>query len=438
MPGHSHPKSKRALLALLLVLLLLPAAQARFKFVRVAALDGYSPDAAGHPTLTWDGLTDNSYQTRLEQYLAARVGFREWFIRLRNQLAYTFLNIARTNHAVVGRRKVLYEAKPVHAYLGEDFVGAGLVAQRVRRFRAMQDTLARRGTLLVYVAAPSKASYLPEYLPAYYRRQQPQLTNYQAYTAAMRAAGINLLDLSQAFRQWKDTASYPLFPRGGTHWSGYGFKLAGDTLLRYLEQKYHQDLRDFHLTKGDVSDEPRDTDDDIAKALNLLWKPAAYRMAYPNVKFEPLKPGQRTPNLLLIGDSFCWSIIYPFIFETFDKQRTRFWYYGAEVAWPEERPEGHNVAALDIKQQCLSRDIIVVLYTEYNMNTLDGGLISDRLYRLLSPYTHADTVRMQALANKIRLTPGLADKWWKKSAATGLTLEQLSQQQAAAQYDSLR
>jgi len=108
------------------------------------------------------------------------------------------------------------------------------------------------------------------------------------------------------------------------------------------------------------------------------------------------------------------------------------------VAWPEERPEGHNVAALDLKQQCLSRDIIVVLYTEYNMNSLDGGVINDQLYRLLTPYTHTDSVRIKALADKIRLTPGQADKWWKKSAETGLSIEQLSQQQAIARYNSLR
>lgn len=310
MPGRSHPKSKRTLLVLLLLLLLLPAAQAKFKFIQVEALGGYSANTVGYPTFTWSGLQDNSYQAQLEQYLETRVGFREWFIRLRNQLSYTFLGIARTNHAVVGRSQVLYEAKPVHAYLGEDFVGAGLVAQRVRRFRAMQDTLARRGTLLVYVAAPSKASYLPEYLPAYYRRQQLKTTNYQAYTAAMRAAGINLLDLSQAFRQWKDTASYPLFPHGGTHWSGYGFTLAGDTLLRYLERQYHHDLRDFHLTKGDVSNKPRGTDNDIARALNLMWQPAAYRMAYPGVEFAPLKPGQRTPNLLLTSSKPLRSMIH--------------------------------------------------------------------------------------------------------------------------------
>ena len=438
MPA-SHSISKRALLVLLLLPLLLPAAQGRLKFVRLEPLGGYmAADTTRHPVLSWRGLADNSYQPRLEHYVENRMGFREWFIRLRNQLAYTFLGVSRNTNVLVGRGKVLYEDKPVHSYLGDDFVGASQVARRVRRFKAMQDTLARRGVLLVFVAAPSKASFMPENIPAYYRRQQPKITNYQAFTTAMRGAGINLLDLSRAFRQWKDTASYPLFPRGGIHWSGYGIKLAGDTLLRYLEQKYHHDLRDFHLTKGEISNEAIGTDDDIARALNLMWRPAAYRMAYPGVEFAPLKPGQATPNLLLIGDSFCWSIIYPFINDTFDQKRTRFWYYGGEVAWPEERPEGKSVPALDLKQQYLSRDIIVVLYTEYNLTALDGGSITDQLYGLMAPYTHTDTMRIQALADKIRLTPGQADKWWKKQAETGLSLEQLSQQQAVAEYDSLR
>jgi hypothetical protein len=377
---------KRALLVAVLLVLLLPAVQAKFKVVHVAPLGGYDANAIPrrHPVLDWTGLRTNAYQASLESYLESGLGFRAWFIRLRNQFSYSVFKVARANHVLIGRDRVLYEEKPVQAYLGEDFVGVDVVQQRVQRFRAVQDTLARRGKLLVFVAAPSKASYMPEYLPDPYRDKWPSHpTNYQVYAAAMRAAGINFLDLSQAFRQWKDTASYPLFPRGGIHWSFYGTVLAGDTLLRYLEHHYQHDLRDYHLEYGEVSRRPRGNEDDILKAMNLLWQPAAYQMAYPKVKFEPLKPGQQRPNLLLIGDSFNWPLIEPYIEQAFDSKRTRFWYYNSEVAWPEERPEGHVVAALDRKQQYLSRDIIVVLFTEYNMMNLDGGF-SDDAYTLFA------------------------------------------------------
>lgn len=428
---------KRLLFLVLLLIFLLPAGQAKFKLIQFEELGGYSGEAAPHPELNWAALANNSYQTGLEHYLEARLGFRELLIRARNQLAYTVFEVAHANQVLVGRDQVLYEERPIRAYLGEDFVGDATVARHVRRFRAVQDTLARRGKLLVFVAAASKASFMPEFLPAYHQNQPLRRSNYQAYAAAMRAAGVNFLDVSHAFRQWKDTASYPLFPRGGIHWSCYAAKLVGDTLLHYLARQYHHPFRDFRLIPGDVTREPRDTDNDIAKAMNLLTPPPAYSMAYPNVEFQALKPGQQRPNLLLIGDSFCWTIMYPFINEAFDNTTSRFWYYNNDVSWPENPPEGRAVSALNHKQQYLSRDIIVVMFTEYNMNQLDGGF-SDDAFNLFTPYTRTDSLRIKEFENALRKTPGLAEKWWKRCADSGQSLDQLIRGQAVAQYDSIR
>jgi hypothetical protein len=437
MSARNQDKGKAAVLAILLLVLFLPAIQAKFSVVRMKPLDGYSTDSASYPTFSWPGVRDNSYQTSFEHYVEVNLGFRPWFIRLRNQLSYTLFRVSHTQEVLVGRDLVLYEKPPIHNYLGEDFVGEAVVEHHIRRFRAVQDTLARRGKLVVLVAVPSKASFMPEYLPAYYQRQVHHQSNYQAYAAAARAAGINFLDLSQAFRQWKDTSAYPLFPRNGIHWSRYGATLAGDTLMRFLEQHYGHDLRDYRLLRGEVRRKAKDTDDDVAKAMNLLRLPKDYPMHYPLVTFQPLKPGQRVPNILLIGDSFTWHIVDPFIGELFDAKQSRFWYYNNEVAWPEVRPEGTKVDALDHKQQYLSRDIILVLVTEYNMNNLDMGF-SDKAYTLFTPYTHTDSVRIQQVATRIKNTPNQEEYWWKKSAETGLSFDQLVAKQALAQYDSTR
>lgn len=434
---------KKALVLFLLLLLLLPAVKARFRRPKVENLGGYVANRTPppYPTLNWQGLQNNSYQTRLEDYAEATLGFREWFIRLRNQLAYSIFHVAHAQGVLVGRDRVLFEESPIKAYLGQDAVSAAVVQYHVRRFRAVQDTLARRGKLLVFVAAPSKASFMPENLPRYYRHQPPRRSNYQAYAAALRAAGVNFLDLSQAFRQWKDTATSPLFPRGGIHWSAYGASLAADTLLHYLEHHSHYDLPDVRLGRGEVSSEPRNNDDDIVQAMNLLWQPAAYDLRYPTASFQPLGPGQRRPNLLLIGDSFSWRIIYPFIDEAFDNKQSRFWYYNSEVAWPEVRPEGRAVAALDRKQQYLSRDIIVVMFTEYNMTHLDGGF-SDNAYQVFTPYSPAhsptDSAAIRQLETRLRNRPDSRDYWWKKAVEAGLPEDQLIHQQAVAAYDSLR
>jgi hypothetical protein len=150
-----------------------------------------------------------------------------------------------------------------------------------------------------------------------------------------------------------------------------------------------------------------------------------------------LQPQQRQPNLLLIGDSFCWMIMYPFISEAFNNQQSRFWYYNHEVAWPDNRPEGTEVWRLDRKQQYLSRDIIVVMFTEYNLANPDSGF-SDNAYNLFTPFTAADSAAVRRLEGQLSQRQDLKEYWWNKGRETGKTQVQLIRERAEAAYDSLR
>lgn len=432
---------KRLCFALPLLLLLLPSLQARFEWFDMEKLGGYTgTEPAPHPTFSWEALLDNSYQTNLEHYLEDRVGFREGMIRLRNQVAYSLLKVSKANKVLVGDDNVLLDETAIRAYLGQNFVGEKKIQTDVRKFKAVQDTLARRGILLVFAIAPDKANYYAAQQPAYFRRQPRTETNYAAYARQMRASGVNLLDFAQAFDKWRDTASYPLFPRGGIHWSGYGITLAADTLIHYLEQHGKFDLPDITVGHINVTDEPYDTDNDVAKAMNLLWQPPAYRMRYTFIEPHAPKPGQQKPSLLLVGDSFCWSFLgfYPYFQNLFD-DKLQFWYYNSQVEWgaPADNPYGHDVHALNRKAEILARKVVLVLFTQHNLVGFDGGFSRDA-YNLFNPYTRADSVKITALERQISQKPNLEDYWWKKSAETGLSFEQLVHQQAVARYDSIR
>ena len=300
--------AKRLLLLALVLLLLLPAGQAKYEWLEPGELAGFYETAAPRPELTLESFTTNTYQPALERYLDEQLGFRTWLIKARNQLSFSLLHESDNPDLYVGRDNTLFDARTLYGYTGLDAADESTVQRHIRRLRVVQDTLARRGKLLVFVAAASKASFAPENMPPYFRRFPRKRSNYENYTAAMRKARINLLDLSQVVRSWKDTATYPLFPRYGGHWSNYAAALAGDTLMRYVEKKYGHNLRDYRLLAGEVSNQPRDNDTDTEKPLNL-WSPLApYDMRYPWVEYEPLKPGQSRPNVLIMGDSFVFTI----------------------------------------------------------------------------------------------------------------------------------
>ena len=400
---------KRLLVGAALVLLGWPAVQAWLPLVELAPLGGYAPPTAW-PTFSWSAVRDNSYQPALESYAEGTVGFRSFFIRLRNQLAYSVFNVCKANKVLVGRRGVLLDEVAIRAYLGQDFVGEKQVRLNVRRLKTLQDTLARHGVLLVFAIAPDKACFYPEYHPAAFQNQPRSTSNYVAYARQMRQRGVNLLDFGAAFQRWKDTASYPLFPRGGIHWSGYGITLAGDSLARYLAQKGHLTLPSFRRTGYVVTTEPRDTDNDIARTLNLLHEPAAFPMSYPTIAFQSAADAQK-PRLLLVGDSFSWGLIgfYPYVPALFNS-KSELWYYNEEVQWglqPYMTP-GQRVSQLDRRAEILRSDVVLILFTQHNLRDFDK-YFSETAFKLLCSYSAAQRARIAQLGGQLRQSAAFRD-----------------------------
>ena len=429
-PVPTHRWAKRLLLAGLALLLALPALQAKFNFVEMLPLAGYAPPAP-RAMLSAAALLDNSYQPALEKYLEDRLGFRPLLVRLRNQLAYSVFRVGRANNTVVGKDDIMFDGSAADAYLGRDFVGEAEVDRNVRRFKDVQDTLARRGTLLVFVIAPGKAHIYSDMLPAHYRRQPRTRSNYTAYAEKLAAVGVNLLDFSALFRQWQDTAAYPLFPRGGIHWSLWARDLAVDTLFDYVRQRGRFNFPDCRIVSREFSTTPRDTDNDLARVLNLFEEPKAALMAYPKLEFAPLGPGQRKPNLLLVGDSFGWGLI-PYVPAAFAPE-SRYWYYNSEVQWSGSgsTPEGTQVGALDKRAQLRGRDVVLVLFTEPNLRAFDNNF-SQLLYNTYHPYTAAEQARVPAIKQELLRDTAVVNRLWKRayqqetSAADLLTWEALS------------
>lgn len=385
---------KHVVLFLLLLLFIAPALQAKFHWLAEPALGG-AYTTAEHPELTAEGLTAGTYQPQLERYLEDQLGFRTWLVRLRNQLSFSLLGVARSSELVIGRDNVLYQPGPVNSYLGKDFMGETEIRHRVRRMRSVQDTLAKRGIPFLFMMAPNKARYQPEDLPAQWSQHKHLIIGVRE----VKANKVNVLDFCQLFQRWKDTVRYPLFPKGGTHWSGYASTLAADTLFRRMEQLGSFNLRDFRR-EGPLQvsrDTMRSTDGDLSSPLNLLRPYQHYPMAYPRIVFGALQPGEQRPNLLVSGDSFGAALMQfnPYM-QTLFFPESRYW--GVEetifLFSDNSAKTGENLNQLDFRQQIESRQFIMLLVTEHN---LPNDHFIDRLYDLYHPLTAADQARIEEL-----------------------------------------
>lgn len=181
---------KRRLFGGLLLLWLLPAIQTGL-YMKVfrSQPPGYEATLP-RPTLSATGLWASSYQPALEAYATQHIGFRKWLMRARNQLVFSVFDEPHSP-VVVGRQGVLFEEEPLRAALG---LGHALtpteIQTRVRCLRALQDTLARRGKLLLFVIAPSKASLYPEYWPDSAQHASRRTTNYERLRGPLQASGL--------------------------------------------------------------------------------------------------------------------------------------------------------------------------------------------------------------------------------------------------------
>jgi hypothetical protein len=427
---------KRLLFSLLLLLFIMPALQAKFHWTDEKALYG-AYNRAPHPDFSPEELLSGAYQPALEHYLEDNLGYRTWLIRLRNQLSLSLLGVARSTDLVVGKDLVLFQPGPVAAYQGKDFLGAEEIAYRVQRLKAVQTALAQRGIPFLFVMAPNKARYQPETLPASFRMADGGQSNYPVFMREMKAQQVNLLDATELFRRWKDTTSYPLFPKGGTHWSGYGAELIADTLFARIEQLTKVDLPDFrrHGPITVSADTVRVTDGDLSDPMNLVFPYRHYPTAYATVTFDSVKAGQQRPNMLIIGDSFTWPFMQfePYL-QTLFAPESRFWGVdGTMFAYDKNyKLDGRELGQVDLRREIESRAIVLILITEHNL--VNHSLI-DRLYDLYYPLTEAGKARIEQIQKQLEQDPAIRERLWKQQYEDNHSLSDSLREQARARYD---
>jgi hypothetical protein len=371
-------KIKQQLLGFLLLLWLLPAIQTGLNMKIFRALPpGYEAELP-RPAFSWASLWSTEYQPKLEAFATQKLGFRKWLLRPHNQLAFSLFREPR-NQIVLGKQGMLFEKAPLLAALGRDKpLSAAVVQTSVQRLRTLQDTLAVRGKLLLFVITPSKATLYPENWPDSCRSQWNQLTNYERLRQPMQAAGLNLLDLGAVFRTWKVTSPHPLFPQGGIHWSGYGLTRAADTLRHYFNAHSRFQLPKARQTGLVVGAAPRYSDDDLLELMNLYIDPSpAPPLAYPELTFEASKPTGSRPRVLMVADSFGWGLVefYPY-FDNWFAPGSQYWYYNNEVVWPKVNGEVQGPAAVadrDLRAELAAHDVVLLLFSEQTLGEVDCG-----------------------------------------------------------------
>ena len=362
---------KRILLGAMIIVLVLPMLQHKFKFFKVKPLNG-AVEFVERPAFSSADWFEGTYQDKRTDYLNQNVGFRNGMVRTYNQWHFSFYNQARAKGVVIGKENYLYEENYIRAYFGEDFNGVDKIQEQVKKLKLVSDTLEKIGKHLVVLLAPGKASFYPEFIP---RKSTLPMgiaprTNYDVYSSELKK-DVKTLDLNLWFRENKGKMPYPLYPKTGIHWSKYGEIVMADTLIKFFNNLSGVQLPALVVDSIQRKTEMWDTDDDIEKGMNLLFNIPDNKMGYP--RFRVVKDDEKYSKVLTIADSYFWG---PFnggmSRDLFDDGR--FWYYN-EVIYPDSYESPLNVKDIDFQKKLEENDVILIICTDANLYKFGFGFI---------------------------------------------------------------
>ncbi len=411
---------KKYLVWFLLGIWFIPWLQGDFHFIHEARLHG-AIETKYNPILDEKAWIEGRFQKYKEDYLNSEFGFRPYFIKLNNQFAYSVLGNVHAKYIVQGKDGYLFEYNYIKAFYGRDFIGENQIDLCLRKVKKIQDSLAQHGKTFLFVVTASKGQYCSEFFPDS-SNYAKSISNYEVFSERAKALGINYIDFNSYFLDLKKNATYPLYSKYGVHWTNYGACIAADSIIHYLEQKRNVDMPE--LFWDSIQYEPARKDDrDIELALNLIFPMKTQMLAYPKVHYESAD-GKQKPSVMVIADSYYWSLFNLKIFNSFSKNQ--FWYYYSKIY--EDGINGFKMANdTRLKQALDDFDVVLLMGADINLYNIGWGFI-DNAEQVLDHNPHLGLEFQQKLENLKAYIP--TDSSWirdvrRKAIDNGISVDSM-------------
>lgn len=338
------------------------------------------------PVLSFQSWATGEFQEGYEKWLGYNFGFRGYWIRTYNQIAYSLFKEASQgadDKIIVGKKDQLFE----RAYIDEYFnyippAAISDLAAKAQRIKRLQDLLQQRGIASIVLITPSKASIYPEYIPDAFNIPVKQERNYPNFVNFLKQYDVQYVDGHEITAEQKRKSEYPLFCRGGTHWNYLGaYYTTREMILKWQEQ-VNQSMTNLGCTRVDIDDNPTGSDKDLAYLLNLWRTPDRYPTPHPAITAAP---GVFKPNVLFVGGSFAGLIVQTLAQNGVCSNIDYYFYYNKRLVCEDggkELKEAGLLDKLDWERDVFGRDIIVLEVNEQNIPNMGSGFIEDALSKL--------------------------------------------------------
>lgn len=363
-------RRKNILFGFLMLAFALPLLNMKLKLIKSRELDGAA--TAGYVNFSWKEWWDGNFQKGKDQYLNDHIGFRPDLVRLNNQLNLWLYGKLMPGGVTMDEEGYLYYTEYTEEYTGQSYEGEEHPKETLWKLKKIQDTLERLGKTVVFVYAPSKPYYFPEYLPGNEMREG-QNTNFKSYFRIGDSLGVHQIDMNRWYVSLKNKTQYPLFSKQGMHYTLYGVTFAIDSIIRYIESARGIRMPHPVCNKIEISSRARKTDDDVGKLLNLMF-PIKEQFYYPELEYKPDTLVSK-PKAIYIGDSFIWTMLFSGIMNC--NTDPEFWYYSKYFynTGFEHGAVGSDMDKYDWERALLATDCVILVYTAPQLTKMHEGFI---------------------------------------------------------------
>ena len=335
------------------------------------------------PNPGWAAWWNGTLQAEVDAWLNQRIGLRGLLVRTANQVNFTLfgeLPKRSGTQVLMGRGGMLFEKVYVDAYNSGGRRPESELRNVSASTRRLQDRLAADGIAFLLVIAPSKAEIYPENLPesADVAGRPGRRGNYQNIVEFLRADGVNLLDAHELFLEWKREPGMPLlFAKGGTHWNEYGAARVVARILGRLRDLTGKDLPSVEISGAVTNRTIVESDNDLGELVNL-WsgRPLAGPQIHPVAE---VRPGSHLPDILVVGDSFVFTLTNFMDRMGLYRKRDLYYYYNRHYFYPVAPNVALDKRQLDLLEEIRGRDAVVIEVSEYWLPRIGFGFVRDLL-----------------------------------------------------------
>ena len=260
--------------------------------------------------LSWKSLRDGSFQKAVASRVTDAMPVRPLLIRINNEIRFELFGELTAPQVVRGTNGQLIERSYLEEYCARsEGMGEKFAADIIPKLTDIQNYYRAHGAIFVYVVSPSKAAHLPEYFvdrvacPSTSAARQQLVPQ---YVAALKQAGIAVVDTASLIHSLKGAYPFDLFPQGGVHWNDVGGARAVAAIVEEINRQAGRELVPPYSFSYTLSGVTSGADRELVDLLNVFFPPLGYQT--PKVKFSPGASCADHParylDVAMVGSSF--------------------------------------------------------------------------------------------------------------------------------------